>query len=842
MTAPLLRFKSLSAVFIIVFLAVCAPQKEVSLTGYVDPFIGTDGNGHTYPGASLPFGMVQLSPDTRLQGREGNSGYHYSDDTLYGFSHTHLSGTGVSDYGDILVMPTVGSVRLQRGSPQDTASGYASKFSHDREEASPGYYRVRLEDYGIDVELTATLRAGFHKYIFPATEEANIIVDLTHRDPVLQSTLQVVSETEIEGMRRSSLWAEDQVVYFTAQFSKPFIDFGIAVDEELKEGLEKAEGTDIKAFFQFRTETSEEILVKVGISSVSIEGAQRNLEAEIDDWNFERVRLKARDIWNEALKSIEVSGRNKEHKIIFYTSLYHALLNPNLFMDIDGQYRGADQKNHQADDFVNYTVFSLWDTFRAAHPLLTIIEPKRTLDFIRTLLDFYEKGGKLPMWELAGNDTGSKIGYHAVSVIVDAYMKGIREFDAERALEAMKHSANQDHLGLRDYKRLGYVPSDIETESVSKSLEYAYDDWCIAQMAAALGKKEDYERFIQRAQFYKNLFDPSTNFMRAKTGGFWYVPFDSFEVNSNYTEANAWQYTFFVPHDVEGLIKLMGGKIRFAEKLDMLFDTPARLRGGEQEDITGLIGMYAQGNEPSHHMAYLFNYVLQPWKTHQKVREIMNTLYSSRPDGLCGNEDCGQMSAWYVLSALGFYPVCPGQDIYVIGTPLFPEASIEVGNEKTFVIRAKSISPYNIYIQEAFLNGQALNRAYIRHSDIANGGELVFVMGAKPNTQWATKSADTPPSAVLDSLILPVPYVKTGESVFKESTQVALGSVIRSASIFYTTDGREPTLQSNVYTAPFIINETTTIKMFAFQEGFPRSFTVTARFKKNPSGPGVKLE
>jgi predicted alpha-1,2-mannosidase len=841
MTVPLQRFIRLSAVFIIVLLVVCVSQKEVSLTGYVDPFIGTDGKGHTYPGATLPFGMVQLSPDTRLQGREGNSGYHYSDDTLYGFSHTHLSGTGVSDYGDILVMPTVGKIRLQHGSPEDTASGYASKFSHDREEASPGYYRVYLEDYGIDVELTVTLRTGFHKYIFPATEEANIIIDLTHRDPVLQSNLQVVSETEIAGMRRSSLWADNQVVYFTAQFSKPFIDFGIAVDEELKEGLEKAEGTDIKAFFQFQTKNSEEILVKVGISSVSIEGARRNLEDEIVDWNFERVRKEAEDNWEGALHSIEVSGeRNKEHKIIFYTALYHALLNPNLFMDVDGQYRGADQTIHHADDFVNYTVFSLWDTFRAAHPLLTIIEPERTSDFIRTLLNFYEKGGRLPMWELAGNDTGSKIGYHAVSVIADAYMKGIRGFDAERALEAMKHSANQNHLGLSDYRRLGYVPSGTETGSVSKTLEYAYDDWCIAQMAAALGKKEDYERFIQRAQFYKNLFDPSTDFMRAKTDGFWYVPFDSFEVNSNYTEANAWQYSFFVPHDLEGLIKLMGGKIRFSEKLNELFDTPARLRGGEQEDITGLIGMYAQGNEPSHHMAYLFNYVLQPWKTHQKVREIMNTLYSSRPDGLCGNEDCGQMSAWYVLSALGFYPVCPGQNVYVIGTPLFPEASVDVGGGKTFVIRAKRISPYNIYIQEAFLNGQALNRAYIGHSDIVNGGELVFVMGEKPNTEWATKSAGTPPSAVVDCQILAVPYVKTGESVFNESTQVALGSAIRNAQIFYTTDGREPTLQSKVYTAPFIVNETTTIKMFTFQEGFPKSFTVTARFKKNPPGPGVE--
>jgi predicted alpha-1,2-mannosidase len=837
MTRCFRRCSPFLTLFFIVLLSVCSPSGVESLIEFVDPFIGTDGHGHTYPGATLPFGMVQLSPDTRLEGWDGASGYHYSDDTIYGFSHTHLSGTGYSDYGDILLMPTVGDVRILRGSPGDTASGYASKFSHDREEASPGYYRVWLEDDGIGVELTVTLRAGFHRYIFPRTEKANIICDLTHRDPVIQSSLNVVSDTEIEGMRRSSLWAEDQRIHFVARFSKAFVNSGIAVDDELKNGLDQADGTSIKAFFQFRTEESEQILVKVGISAVSIEGARKNLEAEIEGWDFEGTKEEAGTIWEAALDKIAVTGKNREHKTIFYTALYHSMLCPNLFMDVDGSYRGADQKNYRVDHFVNYTMFSLWDTFRAVHPLLTIIDPKKSVDFIQSLLAHYRNGGMLPKWELAGNETGAKIGYPAAPVIVDAYMKGIRDFDAQKAFDAMVHSADSDQQGLSEYKKKGYIPSDNEAESVSKSLEYAYDDWCIAQMAKARGNEPEYERFIRRAQFYKNLFDPTTGFMRPKRGGFWYEPFDPLEVDFNYTEANAWQYTFFVPHDVEGLIKLMGGKIKFSEKLDELFDTPARIRGKELADITGQIGMYAHGNEPSHHLAYLFNYVLQPWKTQQKVREIMNTLYSTKPDGLCGNEDCGQLSAWYVLSALGFYPVCPGQDIYVIGTPLFPEASISVGKGRRFVITAKRLSPYNVYIQEAKLNGEALNRAYIKHSDIASGGEMVIVLGGKPNRDWAAKSAVTPPSAVTEYPIVAVPFIKTGESVFKESTVVVLETVSRNANIYYTTDGTEPTLRSNVYSAPFVLNETTTIRMFAYQKGLPRSYTATARFEKISSGP-----
>ncbi|MGD2245700.1 MAG: GH92 family glycosyl hydrolase [Candidatus Aminicenantes bacterium] len=823
-------------------LMVCSKKGELNLVDFVDPFIGTDGHGHTYPGASLPFGMVQLSPDTRLTGWDGCSGYHYSDDAVYGFSHTHLSGTGVSDYGDILFMPTVGKVQLQRGSDEDTASGYCSKFSHNREEASPGYYRVWLEDYGVNVELTVTRRAGFHKYTYPQTQEANIIIDLTHRDPVIESSVRFVNETEIEGMRRSCAWAKDQTVYFVAKFSKPFKASGIAIDNRLEEGCAEAKGTNIKGYVRFQTEKDEHILVKVGISAVSSEGARKNLDAEIMDWDFSRIRTESRAEWNSFLRKIIVGGKNRESIKVFYTALYHALLSPNLFMDVDGQYRGTDLKIHSAQDFENYTVFSLWDTFRAAFPLLTIIEPDRTVDFIRTLLAQYENGGTLPMWELAGNDTGCMIGYHAVPVITDAYVKGIRGFDAEKALEAMKHSADQDHLGLKYYKTLGYIPADRESESVSKTLEYSYDDWCIAQMAKLLNKMEDYRTYIQRAQSYKNLFDPSTGFMRAKMNSSWFVPFDPLEVNFNYTEANSWQYNFFAPHDIEGLIKLMGGKLKFSAKLDKLFALDARITGREQVDISGLIGQYAHGNEPSHHMAYLFNYVNQPWITQQKVREIMHTLYTSRPDGLCGNDDCGQMSAWYVLSALGFYPVCPGQDMYVMGTPLFPRAVIDVGGGKTFVIQAKRLSPYNIYIQEAFLNGKTYNKSYLKHADIVKGGELTFIMGGAPNTEWGTSSDEIPSSSISEYKVLPVPYVSTGSRTFTESTQIILATVDENAKIYYTTDGKEPTLRSSVYSESFLLTETTTIKMFAYKEGMPRSFTVTAQFKKIPSGRSLTLQ
>jgi predicted alpha-1,2-mannosidase len=810
----------------------CVSPKEESLTKYVNPFIGTGGHGHTYPGASLPFGMVQLSPDTRLTGWDGCSAYHISDSVIYGFSHTHLSGTGVSDYGDILLMPTIGPPKLERGSAEDPEQGYCSRFRHKTEEASPGYYKVFLEDYGIGVELTCTERVGFHKYTFPEGNQSHIIFDLTHRDRVLESRFRIVGDSQVEGMRRSRQWAQDQHVYFVAQFSKAFESFGIAEDGKIVKDQREVTGEDLKAFLQYSTKKNETITIKVGISAVSIEGARKNLETEVPGWKFSEVVDAADRKWDLALGKIRIEGGTEEQSIIFYTALYHSLLNPNVYMDVDGQYRGMDLNIHSSDDFTNYTVFSLWDTYRATHPLFTIIEPERINDFIKTFLAQYEFGGILPIWELAANYTGCMIGYHAIPVIADAYMKGIRAYDVEKAFEAMKHSANMDHLGLDYYKNLGYIPADKESESVSKTLEYAYDDWCIAQMAKDLGKEGEFKRFIQRAQYYKNVFDPNSGFMRAKMNGFWFFPFAPAEVNFNYTEANSWQYSFYVPQDVSGLINLMGGKEKFVEKLDGLFAADPEISGRRQPDITGLIGQYAHGNEPSHHMAYLYSYANQPWRTQERVREIMAKLYGAGPDGLCGNEDCGQMSSWYVLSALGFYPVCPGDGQYVIGTPLFPKAAIDLGEGKKFIIKANNDPLSNTYIQSATLNGEPYQRSYLLHRDIMAGGEFVFEMGSEPNRKWGSRDEDIPPSEIADFEILPVPFIASGERTFSKSTEIVLGTLTSDADIHFTLDGKEPTSHSQIYEQPIRLDKSATVKALVAKEGWEPSYPITAMFTK----------
>jgi len=834
-----------TAIILAIVILATGCSKKTGIDSFVDPFIGTGAHGHTYPGAALPFGMVQLSPDTRLTGWDGCSGYHYSDNVIYGFSHTHLSGTGASDYGDILFIPTTGKIQIEKGSAENTASGYCSTFTHDSESASPGYYSVHLDDYDIRAELTVTPRVGVHRYTFPDKKTANIIIDLTHRDTVIDSGITIVGDREIEGFRRSSRWAKDQHVYFAARFSKPFDSFGIAVDDKMEDKTKKkAQGKNIKAFVSYKAGVYKYITVKVGISGVSTEGARKNLETETLQKDFDQIKNLAAETWERALNKIRVTGGTREQKRTFYTALYHALLNPNLYMDVDRRYRGRDLEIHKAEDFTNYTVFSLWDTFRAEHPLLTIIEPERTVDFIRTFIAQYEQGGLLPVWELSANETFCMIGYHAVPVIVDAYIKGIRDYDVEKAYEAAKHSANRDHFGLQYYKEMGYIPAESEGESVSKTLEYAYDDWCIAQMANALGKGDDYRDFLRRSQFYKNLYDPSTGFMRAKMGGTWFSPFYPAEVNFNYTEANAWQYSFFVPHDIAGLITLMGnstaGKERLVRQLDQLFTANPETTGREQVDITGLIGQYAHGNEPSHHMAYLYNYANQPWKTQQRVREIMDKLYTDRPDGLCGNEDCGQMSAWYILSAMGFYPVTPGSDIYVIGTPLFPEVAVDVGGGRTFTVTATNVSQKNIYIQSAVLNGVPYGKSRLRHGDIVKGGSLVFEMGPVPNKEWGSRDDDLPYSAVTEHLIVPVPYVTTGDRNFSHSTEVTLASVF-PADIYYTLDGSPPTTGSSRYRGPIKISRSVTLKAAAIKEGQPSGFVLTVPFNKIPGGRDLRL-
>jgi len=768
------------------------------LTRYVNPFIGTAGHGHTFPGAIVPFGMVQLSPDTRLTGWDGCSGYHYSDSEIYGFSHTHLSGTGISDYGDILLLPTV------------DAHSQTARFQHQNETASPGYYSVKL-DGNILVELTATARVGMHRYTFPNTQSASIILDLAHRDKVLDSGFRITGANTLVGWRRSQAWAKDQVVYFALEFSQPFTSH---TDDKSK------------ALFHFDARGGKPVLVKVGISAVDIDGALKNLRAELNHWDFDKVRADAKAAWNAELNKIVVTGGTDAPLTSFYTALYHAMTAPNLFMDVDGRYRGRDFKTHEAKDFSNYTVFSLWDTFRAAHPLYTIIDQKRTRDFIKTFLVQYAQGGRLPVWELAANETDTMIGYHAVSVIADAVVKGIDGFDLREAYEVMKHSAELKHHD-------GVIGMEDERESVSKMLEYAYDDWCIAQVAKRLGETADYERYTARAQSYKNVFDRASGFMRPRSNGNWIEPFDPREVTFAFTEANSWQYTFFAPQDIGGLIKLMGGRRQFAQKLDQLFAADSRTTGREQADITGLIGQYAHGNEPSHHIAYPYNYAGRPWKTQTRVRQIMDQFYKPEPDGLIGNEDCGQMSAWYVLSAAGFYPVTPGSQAYVIGSPLFPEVRFNLENGKSFTIKARGVSDSTVYVQSATLNGKPYSKSFLLHDDLMAGGELVLQMGARPNRRWGTGAGNEPESRIEGAEIVPVPVIKAAGPTFRNRLEI---SVIATGSepvkVYYARDGNYHFWPR--FTKPFVIEDDSLIEAYAVSADGRRSQTAKARFNRIP--------
>ena len=844
--------KTLRILWLLLLLPLHASAQR-DLTRYVNPFIGTAGHGHTFPGAIVPFGMVQLSPDTRLTGWDGCSGYHYSDSIIYGFSHTHLSGTGISDYGDILLMPTVGEVFLNALDEGRTEKGYASRFQHRNETAKPGYYSVKLDDENILVELTTTARVGMHRYTFPRSEEANIIIDLAHRDRMFESGVRITGPTTMVGWRRSAAWAKDQIVYFALEFSQPFRTYGIAVDDTLREGLtsitvapggalsSNPPGGNLKTYFRFDTRPGAPILVKVGISAVDIDGALKNLKAELDHWNFDNVRSAAAAVWNAELNKITATGGTEAQLANFYTGLYHAMTAPNLFMDVDGRYRGRDFKTHNSEDFTNYTVFSLWDTFRAAHPLYAIIDQKRTRDFIRTFLVQYEQGGRLPVWELAANETDTMIGYHAVSVIADAAAKGIDGFDLEKAFVAMKHSAELRHQGLGPYIDKGFIAMDEERESVSKVLEYAYDDWCISQVALMLGKTDDYKRFSARAQSYKNVFDPASGFMRARSNGNWLEPFDPREVTFGFTEANSWQYTFFAPQDISGLIELIGGRQKFADKLDQLFVADSRTTGREQVDITGLIGQYAHGNEPSHHMTYLYNYVGQPWKTQSRVRQIMDQFYKPAPDGLIGNEDCGQMSAWYVFSAAGFYPVTPGSTVYAIGSPLFPELRFKLENGKSFRVRAPGVSERNIYIQSATLNGKPYNKSFLLHSDLIAGGELVFQMGPNPDPTWGTGKGNEPVSGINGPEIVPVPLIRASSQTFRSNLEVSLQGIGQPVSVYYTTDGSEPNSSSKLFTQPFVIETETTVKAIARATDGRLSQVVTAKYHRIPRAWTITL-
>lgn len=824
-------------------------------TKYVNPFVGTGGHGHTFPGATVPFGAVQLSPDTRIDNWDGSSGYHYSDNELFGFSHTHLNGTGIPDYCDILLMPTVnnddpfGLKPAFAKAAKDALAGkpvitrhedvnfnnYKSTFSHANEKAEPGYYSVKI-DNGVFAELTATKRVGLHRYTFPKTDNASIVLDLKWRDKVLDSQMKIVGKNRIEGYRRSSSWAKDQVVYFVAEFSKPFRSYGVfnGIAELVMQG-QAEKGTDLRTVLYFSTKENEQILVKVGISAVDIEGARKNLQAEVPDWNFDKVRADAKNEWNKELSRIEVTDDNQANLTNFYTALYHTKVQPNVFQDVDGRYRGIDRKIYSAPKDSNYTIFSLWDTFRAAHPLYTITDEKRTVDFINTFIRQYEQGGRLPVWELAGNETDCMIGYHSVSVIADAMAKGIKGFDYEKAFAAAKHSAQLDHFGLEAYKKRGYISTEDEHEAVSKMLEYAYDDWCIAQMAKILGKQSDYQQFTARARSFENIFDPETGFMRPKQNGGFVKAFEPQEVSHSFTEGNSWVYSFFVPQDVSRLIELQGGREKFIAKLDELFNTQVKLSGREQPDITGLIGQYAHGNEPSHHITYLYNYAGEPWKTQKIVRRIMDEFYHPAPDGLIGNEDCGQMSAWYILSTSGFYPVTPGSGNYDFGTPLFKEVKYHLENGKTFTVKAPNVSKTNFYVKSVKLNGKAHDKSFIAHSDIKNGGVLEFEMTDTPaKNAFAVFSK----SEIAEKSV-PVPVIEAANRVFESAEKVSLKTLAPNAKIYYSTDGGEP---KSEYKAPLTIDKNTTLKAVAVDASGSRSFVTEAAFIKKSNDWSVKIE
>jgi predicted alpha-1,2-mannosidase len=796
-------------------------ENKISL---VNPFVGTGGHGHTYPGASTPFGMMQLSPDTRFEGWDGCSGYHYSDSVIYGFSHTHLSGTGVPDYCDLLIVPqNTKKPKIEPG--YKNKNGYGAEFAHKDEVASPGYYKVDLIKEKIQVRLTAGDHSGMHEYTFKNKKgKKYILIDLNHRDQLLECAVSETNKNTVSGYRVSNAWAKEQHFYFHLETSINYTKATFFL-----------ENGNRKLLLEFPKKT-QTLLLKVGISAVDIDGAKKNLDAEMPHWDFEALKVMAEQKWTRELNKIDFYSEDKSEMSIFYTALYHSFLNPNIFNDVDGRYRGRDNQIHTLTPKERqYTVFSLWDTYRATHPLFTLVQEQRTLDFIETFLRQYQQGGDLPVWELAGNETECMIGYHSVSVISDAYLKGIRGFNAYEALNAMVATSNFDELGKKSFGTRGYISLADEPESVSKALEYAYDDYCIARMAAELQTEQHAIRpkidsslkysqladtYFNRSFNFINNFDPSTKFMRARRDGIWYAPFNPSEVNFNYTEANSWQYSLYAPHAVGALTDLFGGKDSLEIWLDRLFAAESNLEGRHQVDITGLIGQYAHGNEPSHHMAYLYNYTNAPHKTQEKVNQILHEQYSNLPDGLSGNEDCGQMSSWYVLSALGIYQIAPGNPYYEIGRPLMNEATLHFENGRQLYIQINDNSKDNPYIQKITLNGKTLNRLYLQHEEIIQGGMLEIWMGAQPNTN-VNSFAHAYTMTYPPTEFMPVPYFENESRTFVGQTAIGINYTPlknRKFEIRYTLDGSEPTLNAPRYEKPFSIDTTTTVKVVLFEQ------------------------
>ena len=768
-TSPIIRGMKSASLFLMACLGMLSLAKGVDTPSFPEPvnsalpMVGTDVTGHTYPGATVPFGMVQLSPDTHLTGWQACAGYAYSDKTILGFSHTHLSGTGVADLGDILLMPTVGDSAFD---PVKSHPGYFSAFAHEDEFARPGYYKVFLQDPKVTVELTATAHTGFHRYTYPESSNSHVVIDLISglngdRNP--QNEITVESSDTISGHRMTNGWAHNRDVYFVAQFSKPFTGYGIETNRVLlPDGSKTAKGK-IRAFVSFPTTANEQILVKVGISGTSVEAARKNLSQEIPDWNFDQVQVAAMNQWKDALSKIEIETTDRNLRETFYSNLYLSMVAPTLYNDVDGGYRGMDHSNHPDANFQNYTTFSIWDVYRAEMPLLLLLQPERQKDFIESLLTEYKEFNQhqLPVWPLWGTETECMIGFHSAPIIANAYLKGFRDFDAQAALAALEDTAENPRDFQDEFNQNGYVSTVDKDDrrdhrqSVSRTLEYAYDNWCVGQLAQAMGKTDEAAKYLQRAQNYQNVFNASTGFMQGKTkDGKWRDPFVPNQLYwEDYTEADAWQYTFSVQQDIPGLIKLMGGDQPFMDKLDQLFTADSKVINSTG-DISGLIGQYDHGDEPVHHDAYLYDYAGAPYKTQEYVRKIMSDFYSNRPDGQCGNTDCGQMSAWYVFSALGLYPVNPVSGVYLIGSPTIDKATIHLDPKHfkgpAFTVEALDNSPKNIYIQSAKLNGAPLDHCWITHAELTHGGTLQLQMGDRPNLKWGADAANRPPVFVED--------------------------------------------------------------------------------------------
>ena len=802
---------------------------------YVDPFIGTGGHGHTFPGATVPFGMMQFSPDTRMNDWDGCSGYHTSDNTILGFSTTHLSGTGCSDYGDFRFLPIVGEVKLDKGNAEDTQSGYRSAFSHENEDAKAGYYAVLLDDYNTKVELTTGDRVGMMRCTFPQTTEAHLFLDLVegvNDEHVYEAFINVESDNAISGFRRTKDWANEQYLYFYAEFSKPFKAYSLFDHGAIADNDGTLQSDNIKAHFDFDTEEGEQVVMRLAISPIDVEGAKNNLKAELadGDFDFDALAESAFAKWNNEMKRYDVHDGNESNKTVFYSALYHTMVAPNLFSDADGRYRAHDLKVYTSERPI-YTVFSLWDTFRSLHPLFDLMQQERTLDFINTFINNYETDPDhiLPVWELAGNETYCMIGNNCIPVIADAYFHGIRNFDTEKALEAMVASQKKDFRGMNSYMNYGFIPVDHEGEGTSKTLEYAYNDYCVARMAEDMGKADIAEEFYKRAQGYKNLYNPENQFFHGRRNGGFMQPFDPTQVNFTLTEANTWQYNFFVPQDVNTHIDMMGGWEAYGAKLDGLFTASSELTGRQQADITGLIGQYAHGNEPSHNTAYMYNFIGQPTKTQKYVKQVMDDFYTDQRDGYAGNEDCGQMSAWGVLSSFGFYPATPACGYYTLGVPRFQQITLNLENGKQFTVTAKNLSEQNCYVKSVKLNGKNLERSYITYDEVQNGGTLEFTMTNTPDSKWATQPENCPVMRIPGESIVVVPAINAESETFFENLEITMSHPIEGVQVYYTLDGSEPNENSTIYSEPITIDTSTMVRAAALQDG-RWSKTIDANF------------